>query len=150
AAGLSTVLVNGGTSADLVFVRSTAAGTFTHVNAGGGDDTVLVASVPGTLDTFAGGLTLDAGTGTNALYLISTGRAAADSVVLTDTFVGSSAVHFPINYRATGGTFGRGVLFLTGSGNNLVSIWSTLVGGPTFVFGGAGDDRFFVTAPDNG
>jgi hypothetical protein len=150
AGGLGTVLVNGGAGNDIVFVRSTAAGTTTQVNAGGGDDTLLVSSVPGTLDTFAGKLTLDAGPGTNALYVISTGRSAADSVVLTDSFVGSGVVPFLVNYRAGGGTFGRGVLFLTGSGDNLVSIWSTLAGGPTFVFGGAGNDTFFVTAPDGG
>jgi hypothetical protein len=150
AAGLSLLVVNGGAGNDAVFAQATAAGLSTILNTGGGDDTVTVASADGTLDALAAPLDIDAGAGSNELVINESGRTAPDTVVLTDSWIGGEVVPFLVSYTATGGSFGRGVLFSTGSGDNLVSVWSTAAGAPLTVRGGAGADSFYVGAADEG
>jgi hypothetical protein len=144
---LGTVIVNGGPGDDLVFVRSTAAGTLTQLNTGGGNDTVVLSSAAGMLDQLAGALAVDAGPGANQLYVSESGQTAADTVTLADGWLASSAAPSLVHYTATGGTFSRGVVFVSGSGNNTVSVPSLTALGPTLAFGGAGNDTFLVTLP---
>jgi hypothetical protein len=61
----------------------------------------------------------------------------------------SPAGGFLLNYKATGGTFGRGIFLLTGAGADTVYVQGTLAGGVTFVLTGGGDDTIAVTSAAN-
>ena len=53
----------------------------------------------------------------------------ADTVYVTDTAIISGTGTFaPISYASTGGTFSRGVILVTGSGNNYIRVYSTAAG----------------------
>ncbi|MBH5399906.1 LEPR-XLL domain-containing protein, partial [Bradyrhizobium sp. CNPSo 4010] len=67
-----------GATADSVNVRSTTAGMTTTVNLGGGNDSVVVSGLDGTLNAIAGALVLDGGTGTNTLTVDDHGDTAAN------------------------------------------------------------------------
>jgi acrosin len=144
------------TLADTFNVRSTLAGIATLVNGNGGNDTVNVSSdAPtndGSLDGIAGGLSLDAGTGSNTVVLSDFGATTTNSngnVVVTSSlitgFAGATDATV-INYAATGGTL---ALRLRGS-NTLAETFSvrgTLAGANTLTIdGNSGNDTFNLQA----
>jgi len=103
-----------------------------------------VSSSSGQLDTFGGPLIVEAGAGTNHLTISEAGRVAPDHVVVQSTVISSPVVGFGIIYQATGGTFGGGVDFDAGQGNDIVEVVSQLSKSPLTIFGDGGDDTFNV------
>src|SRR5262249_37538431 len=51
-----------------------------------------------------------------------------------------------VDYTATGGTFGRGVVFTAGAGADTVYVRGTSAGGPTLVYGWDGNDTSNVSS----
>jgi hypothetical protein len=132
-----------GSGNDQVSVLSTRAGATTAVNTGGGNDLVVVSSDPtgtGTLNGLAGPLTIDEGSGVNELFVSEMGSIQPDQVSLFSNQILSASLGFVITYQATGGTFGNGVVFDGGSGNDVVTVWSALANIPTLINTGGGDD----------
>src|SRR5262249_16883216 len=90
-----------GTADDPVFVRAAPAGPLTYVFPGSGNDTGIVSSLAGTLDTLDSLLVLDVGSGSNTLYISEAGRTAPDTITMGTGFLDSAVVPFTIYYRAT-------------------------------------------------
>src|SRR5439155_1689298 len=88
----------------------------------GGDDQVFVTSAAATLDGIQGEVTLDAGSGSNLLYVNGVGQTANDTAVVTFNALFAASMPAPVVYTATGGTFGQGVILVTGSGNDSVFV----------------------------
>src|SRR5262249_27784455 len=129
---------------DYVRVLATAAGSPTQVYSGGGADSFVVGSVPGTLDGLAGPLTIDAGAGPNQLYVTEQGRAAGDQVALTPPSMSSAVVPFTLNYYASGGTYDRAVLLVTGAGNDTLYVLG--IAFETLLFTTDGNDAVNVSS----
>jgi hypothetical protein len=146
-AGVEALTVNAGDGNDTIVVSSTAATTPVTVNGQGGDDAFVVSSPSAVaLDTLASPLTLDGGTGSNSLTVTQANLTAPDNITLTSSSISDSLAHFLINYQATGGSFGGGVTFQGGSGNNVVNVQSTLAGATTTVRTGASADTIIVSS----
>ncbi len=137
-----------GSGGNRVFLQGTQAGAPTLVQTGSGDDTVVVSSDPnpalGQLNTFAAPLTLDAGAGANLLLVSEAAKATSDTVWVTDHGVAFDGEQFTLFFRATGGTFARGIQVVEGTGNDTAIVQSQLPNVPTTVFGNGGDDIFRV------
>jgi hypothetical protein len=142
--GVAHLTVDGGAGADTFIVHGTAAGTAVQVNGGAGDDTFVVTSAADRLDTFAGPLAVDGGAGSNELFVTEIGSSIADTVTVTATALSGTAVPWHIDYTATGGTFGRGVFFTAGSGDDTLNVQGTAADSPTFLYGWGGNDVFNV------
>ncbi len=148
-AGETTLHTNLGN--DTVNVLGT--GGLTNVYTDAGDDVVNVSSdAPvdnGTLDNIFGVLSIDCGTGINTLNVSDEADGSGDSVIITsNSIVGFSPA--PINYTATGGTFGGGINIEGGFGGNSVEIQSTndSNGTTTTLWSGEGSDYVLVTETD--
>src|SRR5262249_7611611 len=122
--------INSGSGADTVNVR--AAATALQVNTQGSNDIVNISSdAPTNTANLAGlvaAVSVDGGAGSNTLNVSEAGRAVADTVSISGTQIASAVVPFTINYAATGGSFGNGVGFTSGSLADTVNILSTTSG----------------------
>jgi hypothetical protein len=107
------------------------------VNGGSGSDTIAVSA------THGGPVTVNAGTGSNQLVVYSGG-----DVILSPTFVANADTGYTVSYPAAGGAFRKGVVLVTGGGNDVVGVWGTAAGGATCVYTMGGDDRVEVLASD--
>src|SRR5262249_21697397 len=132
--GVEGLTVNGGDGGDTIQVLSTSAATPVTVNGQGGDDRIVVSSDPsgnGVLSGLAGPLTVDGGSGSNALTTSESALGKSDSVLVTSTQITAGSIPFPILYQSTGGTFGGGVTVAGPAAASTLVVESTLAGGPT-------------------
>ncbi len=137
--------LNASQGADTINILSTLATTPATVNALGGNDTINVASdAPvnaGNLDGIAGTLTLDAGTGVNALNVsdFSSATANANAVINGTSITGFAGPTdaTTIFYAATGGSFSLITVFGSNLSGDVFTILSP--NGPLslLTFGGA-------------
>jgi hypothetical protein len=130
----SNVVLDTGAGDDFINVQSTSANvSLTTVGTFGGNDTITVSSAAaadnsgvGLLSGIRGPLAVDAGTGSNFLWVSESGSAAPDNIVLTaNTIVSTLATFAPISYGASGGTFSNVVLRATGGGHDFVNVQGT-------------------------
>src|SRR5262249_7800091 len=144
------VIVTTGSGNDTAMIQSTLAGAPTLVSTGGGDDTIFVASstnlAASVISGLAGPLTVDAGPGKNAPAVSEAAPTPADTVFITSAAIGTKNAPNAIWYKASGGTFGGGVTFIGGQGNDGFVILSTFPGAPTTVYANGGNDTFNVGA----
>jgi len=144
--GLEGLTVNAGAGTDAIAVQGTAGGTSTTIN-GGGPDTFVVTSPAGLLNTFPGPLFLNGGAGNNYLYVSEANRTTGDTVYVTDSALISGTGSFaPISYASASGTFTRGVILVTGSGNNYIRVYSTAVDDAYGLYTGNGNDTIAITS----
>ncbi len=140
------VFVFTGAGADALVIQSTRADAHTAVFTQGGDDTIMVSSVSnlavGVLSGLLGGLTVDGGGGSNQLLVSNSGDGSPGTAFLTD--VGISFAPLTLFYRATAGSFARGIFLISGAGGDTLIVQSILAGSPTTLFAQAGDDTFLV------
>jgi hypothetical protein len=97
----------------------------------------------------AGRIGVLGGTGNNLLYISEAGSTTADNLYISGIAVQSPLNHFFVSYEAApGGSFGRGVDVVGGSGSNQMFVVGQLAGSPIGLFGGSGDNAMdvFVTA----
>jgi hypothetical protein len=126
----------------VVLVRGTVAGAVTSLYTLGPSNSISVASAAATLDTIKGQLDIDAGTGNNTLLVDDAGRTTDEGIVMAaSSITGGSLL---INYTASGGTFGVGVYFEAGSGNNTILVTGTAAGANTYVETGSGTDTVYA------
>src|SRR5262249_1560674 len=116
----------------------------------GGDDTFTVDYGNG--PPLLGGITFDAGPGANnALVVDDSAGTAATTLTVTDSQIttqdGTAAVS--VSYLATGGSRGS-VEALTGAGNAVVLVRSTLAGATTTINTGGGNDVLCVSSAVGG
>ena len=138
-----------GNGNDSVRIYSTAAGSTNGIDLGKGNNNVVVSSPTQTLNTMAGPIGVQGGTGINQLYISDAGSTVPDSIFVSGVSVQSPTAGYFISYTAApGGSFGRGVDVVTGSGNNHVYVVGQLAGSPIGVYGGPGNDIIdaFVSA----
>jgi hypothetical protein len=129
-----------------------ASGVATLLFAGGpGDDTFFV--TPGAValagDNALGysgvqSLTVDGGGGSNRLVVFLNDITTSDTVWVSAAAISRDTAAFRVFYRATGGTFGGGVVAALGSGPETVIVQSQLAGAPTTIYAQGGDDVFVV------
>src|SRR5262249_33489550 len=134
-----------GPGADSVAVQSLPPGAPTLISTGAGDDagTVGSAGLPDSvLNGLLSALTVDAGPGSNALTVSEAGSTAADTVFLSGSSITSQADPSGIWYRASGGTFGQGVIYIGGTSNDTFVVLGTSPGSPTTIYGRGGNDTF--------
>jgi hypothetical protein len=143
--GLVVGLGNGGNQ---VLVLGTQAGAPTTVLTGAGDDSIVVGTDPtgaaGQLFTLAAPLTIDGGAGNNFLLVSDAGRGAGDAFTVTGQMITAAAEGAVVNYRSTGGTFGKGVLLLGTAGDDNFTVMGQMPGASTVLFGQGGNDLFQV------
>ncbi len=145
-AGLTKLALNAGAGADTIAVQGTAAGTTTTIS-GTGTDTFVVTSPSGLLNTIAGPLSLNGGTGKNYLYLSEANRTTPDTVYVTDTAIISGTGTFaPISYAATGGNFGSGVILIMGNADNTLRVFSTAAGDAYGLYTGNGNSSIVISS----
>lgn len=151
-AGFESIELNGSPSADIVRVRSTAAGAQTTLKANGGGDVFQVSSdgsgFSGDLDGIDGALELLGGTGANTLIVSDRDAAAADEAVVTSSSL-TGLAPVPIAYSATG-TFGGGVTVRATGLADTIAVESTLPGLITSIYGTSGDDTIRVSSDGTG
>ena len=141
------VLLLTGSAADHVNIESTAANAPFYAFTGAGNDVIVVSSIAdgsGVLSGIAGAVFVDAGSGANSLGVSDQGNAAGSTVNVYSSSIVSSAAPASISYQATGGDFSKGVVVLTGSGNDGVAVHSEAAGSVTVILTGGGNDVFAV------
>jgi len=102
-ADLGALDVRGGAGADTFFVRATQGLAQPTINAGRGDDTIVVGSAGLNLDTIQSALTVDGGTGFDRLVVQDQGSHVAHTYTTTATQVRRTSASTPtviINYAA--------------------------------------------------
>jgi hypothetical protein len=140
----------GGSGGDYVAVQGVAAGSWMGVTTGVGDDTVIVSSPTGTLAGFNGSLFLDEGAGNNALIVSAAGSVGAETLGLSADVIFDTDQSFALNYKATGGTFLRGVLLAGGSGADSFILSGKRPDAPTTVQTGSGSNTVLADVDDAG
>src|SRR5262249_9071409 len=133
------VLFVTGSGNNTVSVLSVAANAPMLVFGGAGDDSFFVTPPTPGGSSAPGTLSLDAGGGSNQLS-ISESTATADTLFLTSNALVSTVTSFVVSYTATGGSFGRGLLLTTGSGNDTLLVLGTAAGADTHIFTQGGTD----------
>jgi hypothetical protein len=151
AGSFSALVLRTGSGSNIVNVQGTAANVeFTTVGAFGSNNLVTVSSRAdgnGVLDGIRGRLAIDAAAGSSGLIVSEGGNANPDQVVLTAVSLTSGLSTFaPINYVASGGSFGGGIALYTGAGDDFVNVQSTRAGTATAVFTGVGNDTIVVSS----
>jgi hypothetical protein len=150
----SNVVLRTGAGDDAVNVRGTAANAaLTTVGTFGGNDTIVVSSTPdaaGVLTALRGPLAVDAGTGTNTLWVSELAGTTGDNVILTqNTIVSAPGTFAPISYTASG-TFGN-VILRTGAGDDTVNVQSTAANVALTIVGTfGGNDAIVVSSTPDG
>jgi hypothetical protein len=132
-----------GTGNDRLNIQSTLAGAITGILNFGGADTLDVCSNTvtnmGDLSGLKGMLVLEPVSGTDLVVVSEAARATADTVMVTNQGLTSTAGSgFQIAFQSLGGTF-SGVNFATGTGNDAVTVQSLVTGTPPlslYNFGG--------------
>jgi hypothetical protein len=131
--GVESFTVDAGSIANGINVFSTAAGTATTVDAGGGNDSVLAAA-SGFLSNLAGPLTVLGGAGSDFLSLSDIYDSANDTYGLAGQTLSRNGL-----LMVTMGGFEQQTL-VTGSGANVINVESIPAGLPTTVNAGGGND----------
>jgi hypothetical protein len=130
---------------DTVYVQGTLGGGTTSIASGAGNDQFLVGSPVVGLGNLLGPLSIDAGAGSNLLYVSDAQDTTGNDKVLNVTansITSSTPQQFglpPLQllYASTGGTFGQGVSVLGGV-NSQITISSEAPLAPMFVSGTSG------------
>jgi outer membrane protein OmpA-like peptidoglycan-associated protein len=142
-----------GSGNDLFDIFSTALGSLTTIDGAAGQEVFNVSSdAPnnfGNLDGILGELTILGGDDSNTMNISDRGSDIADqSVRLTrDRITGLAPA--PINYSATG-TFAGGINIWSGTGNDGITIDSTLIGSLTQYHANDGDDNIVISQLEEG
>jgi hypothetical protein len=84
---VQTLVLNGGSGADIYNIQGTASGTATTVKGGAASDTFDVGSTINTLDAILGALTIKGNGGTNVLQLFDQGNAVGQTFTLSPTLI---------------------------------------------------------------
>jgi len=141
--GLENLSVNASGGNDRIDIQSTVAGTTLMMNAGDGDDVIVVSSLTsgaGVLSGLASPVNIDAGTGNNFLYVSDAGSTIGNTVFLLPTqIIGTTPIPFTINYTATGGSIGT-IILRTSQGGDLVTVHGVPAGTATMLFTEGGND----------
>ncbi|HEX8911120.1 MAG TPA: calcium-binding protein, partial [Humisphaera sp.] len=123
----------------------------TTILAGAGDDAILAGynpdaplKLPPGNVAYSDPLTVDAGTGTKNAFVFTDLTHGGANVVFTDGAASSAKVPLGIKYVATGGTYGKGVGVVTGTGNDNVLVLSTPANIPTAIYTDGGNDNVGV------
>jgi hypothetical protein len=132
-----------GSAANTVRVLGTAAGSSNGIELGNGNNTVVVTSAAGTLDTMAGKIGVQGGTGNNLLYVSDAGSTRPDQLFVSGVAV-QGAGFFMSYAAAPGGTFGRGVDVVGSNAGSQIYVVGQLAGSPIGIFGGSSNDNFYV------
>src|SRR5262249_27538899 len=126
--------VTTGSGNDTVFVLGTPAGGPTSGLTGGGGGPGFVSSstrlAAGQLHALGGPLAVDAGAGSNLLAVSEAASTTPDRVFFVPGAIVGKAPAFAVFYRATGGTFGRGVNFAGGLANDVFVVQGKTSGTP--------------------
>jgi hypothetical protein len=89
-------------------------------------------------------LPVDGGGGSDRLVVFLNDSNSADKVWLTGAGVARDGAPFLLWYRDSGGTFGGGMALVLGGGPQTAVVQGQSTGAPTTVYGGGGDDTFYV------
>ena len=165
---LATLNIDLGSGDDVFNIHGTALGTTTNIDSAKGDDSFQVSSAaagqlvdqdtaPGHLDLIEGQLNLEAGTGTNSLFVsdneATDGDGFGDSpVIITSTDI-TNLAPAQITYEATNGNFEAGLSIWTSPLADNIDITSVDVGSPVtmtsvYTAGGNDDVRIEVVDPN--
>jgi Ca2+-binding RTX toxin-like protein len=136
------LIVNGQGGTDRFDIHSISGAT--RINGGAGNDTFNVTAQKTT--DYVGTLTIDGMSGSNALTVDESGYAAGDTVSLTSSKILSNLFPSGVQFGASGGTFGQGIVLMTGGGDDTVNVQSTLTGATTSVNTGGGADTINVSS----
>jgi Ca2+-binding RTX toxin-like protein len=147
-----------GSGNDQFSVQGTLIETVTSIDAGAGDDHILVSdSAPardavrghldGTLDSIGGELRIQAGTGANTLDISDRESTIGDANVIISSSRIVGLAPGAINYSATGG-FSGGINIWAGTGDDTVRFGSTLADDVTTFHANDGDDQITMTDVD--
>jgi hypothetical protein len=134
----------GGSGNTSVYIYSDQANAVTEVKTGSGNDSVMVSSPSGTLDTFPGVLAIDEGAGSNSLSVSEVNAVAGDNLGISGNVIGSSMHPLTIYYYANGGSFGGGIFLTSGMGNDGITIYGAPAGSALFINTGGGNDVVIV------
>jgi hypothetical protein len=125
---------------NLIDVQATTPTTAINIDAGGGNDTFLIASTPaGVLSAIQGNVTLHGGSGDDILNMADVNN-LAPAVYSFNSLIITATGAAPIQHSAI-----EDYVVQTGQGNNTINVESTPIGAYLGVFGGAGADTFNVT-----
>ncbi len=153
-----TVTVNGTTSADIINVTGTRAGTTTTVHSGDGADTINVSSnapiTTGDLNSLDGRLNVDSGNAGRAdvLNISESGLVTPDNNVVVDTgfqggtITGAAGGGWTIGFP-TGNDFRGGINLALGAGGNTVAVRSIFE--PVTINTGGGADTVNIGSAAN-
>ena len=160
--GLTQLDIDLGSGNDIFNVQGTYGDTITNVNAHDGNDSFQVSSAaadqlvdqdtaPGHLDKIEGDLNLDAGAGTNSLFVSDNQAVVGDPAVwITDNRI-SGLAPADITYTSPGGNFDAGLSIWAGTGADNIEIVSVDTNSQTittlYTAGGADDVRVEVADP---
>ncbi len=142
-----------GSGNDVFDVFSTASGSLTTIDGAAGQEVFNVSSdAPanfGNLDGILGELTILGGSDFNTLNISDRGSDVADQTVRLTRDRITGLAPSPINYSATG-NFAGGISIWSGTGDDGITIESTLDGSLTQYYANDGDDNIFVAQLDEG
>jgi hypothetical protein len=133
------ITINPGLGNNVVQVLGTPAGIPVTITGSGGNDTFLVGSAAGTLDTISGPLTINGGAGSSSLTFNDQNQTTAQAYTVTATSFQSSASAL-ITYSGLASVTANG-----GSGYNTFGVTGTSAA-PTTLNGGAGGNLYTVAA----
>jgi hypothetical protein len=142
--GVTSLILDGGSTGDTYDIKSTAAGTVTTVNGGPGNDTFNITpsdAIFNNNDNFGnitGPLTVNGGGGADLLIIDDQNDTAADTYTIAAGSVqrtGSAGVTY---------TGMQDVVINGGSGGDTYNVNSTAAGTPVIVNAGAGNNMFHV------
>jgi Ca2+-binding RTX toxin-like protein len=140
---IQTLVVNAGTGANPIQVRSSPLNTAVIVTGGGGNDTITVGSTGNTLDAVRGNLTVFGDSGTDTLTINDQGTTIARTYTLTSLSVsrsGAGTIFYDIL---------EGVTLNCGSGSDTVAVQSTTSVAPVTINAGSGTDTITVSNTSN-
>jgi acrosin len=132
------LLVNAASGNNLISINSTLVGGTTTINAGGGNDAVNVTFASGTLSSLGGPLTVNGQAGTDSLSAYDDLASHSGTYSVSNTSVQVTGLQ-----TTTYGSL-ESLLVSAASGNNLININSTLLGGTTALNAGGGNDGINV------
>jgi hypothetical protein len=147
------LLLTTGSGNDAVGVNWAWPSADTRIYTQGGDDSFVVnwRFLP-YYDTIGGPVLVDGGTGANRVtfnagavppdWAVSGPKALARTLSLTQDTCRIDTL--PVVYTATGGSFAGGVYVVSNVGDDQITVFSARRDGPTFIYGGHGDDTITV------
>lgn len=132
---IESLALNTTSLSDTLNIQSTAAGTPVAVNAGGGDDVVVLGKVVKRLDLIRGPITLDGADGQDLITLDDTANGAGGEWTIRDNLVGQPFELPFLHYSNL-----ESLTFDAGDGRDVFTVVRTALGTPVTINAGGGDD----------